>query len=176
IPHTPGLRRRPAKITPTRRPTVDKPDLSRSVAMPEGQGKVSMIDTATNVVLTTIRGNPFPSTMTITPNGAFAYVLDNDGSPEVIDTATHEVTFPFPLDGTIRNGRIAFTPDSLRAYIVSEGNDFVMVLEVATHKAIAVVDVFGGRSTDVAVTGDGRQVWVTQWGDRSSMQRPFVGD
>ncbi len=132
----------------------------QELAMPEGQGKVSVIDTATNTVLTTIPGNPFPSTMTITPSGEFAYVLDNDGSPQVIDTATHDSTFP--LGGLITNGRMAFTPDGLQAYVVSEGSDLIEVFEVATFRLVAVVDVFGGNSTDVAVTRDGRHVCVTQ--------------
>ena len=39
----------------------------QEAAMPDGQGKVSVIDTATSTVITTIRGNPFPSAVTITP-------------------------------------------------------------------------------------------------------------
>jgi YVTN family beta-propeller protein len=154
-------------ITPNGRHVYVATD--HELATAEDQGKVSVIDTATNTVLTSIRGNPFPSTMTITPNGDFAYVLDNDGNPQVIDTATHEVSFP--LEGVISNGRIAFTPDGLHAYVVSEGSDLVQVLEVATHSLVAVVDVFGGHSTDVAVTGDGHQVCVTQRAGKA-LRRP----
>lgn len=155
-------------ITPNGRHVYVATD--HELGMPESQGTVSVIDTATNTVATRIRGNPFPSTMTITPNGDFAYVLDNDGNPQVIDTATHEVTFP--LEGVISNGRIAFTPDGLHAYVVSEGSDLIQVLEVATHRVVAVVDVFGGHSTDVAVTRDGRQVCVTQR-PANALRRPL---
>lgn len=126
------------------------------------EGKVSVIDTASNTLITTIRGNPRPSTVTVTPNGDFVYVLDDDGSPLVIDTATHKARLAEELEGVVTNGRIAFTPDGLHLYAVSEGSDLVQVLEVATGTIVAVVDVFGGRSTDVALSRDGRHVCVTQ--------------
>jgi DNA-binding beta-propeller fold protein YncE len=126
------------------------------------EGKVSVVDTATNTVLTTIRGNPFPSTVTSTPGGDFVYVLDNDGNSQVIDTATHQARFAEELDGVITDGRIGFTPDGLQLYAVSEGSDLVQLVEVASGSVVAVVDVFGGHSTDVAITHDGRHVCVTQ--------------
>jgi YVTN family beta-propeller protein len=139
------------------------------VAMPD-QGKVTVIDTATNAVITTVIGNPFPSAVTITPNGHFAYVLDHGGETEMIDTATHEPAF---LGGLVQGGgRMAFTPDGLHAYVVDDGRDFVEVLEVTTHKLISLVDVFGGHSTDVAVTPDGRHAYVTQSPGKSSDLRP----
>jgi YVTN family beta-propeller protein len=131
------------------------------VDMPN-EGKVSVIDTATNTVLTTIRGNPFPSTVTVTPNGESVYVLDNDGSPQVIDTATHTARFARELEGTVSNGRIVFTPDGLHMYAVSEDSGVVFVLEVATGRPLTAVDVHGGRSTDVAISRDGRHACVTQ--------------
>lgn len=139
------------------------------VAMPD-QGKVSVIDTATNIVIATVIGNSFPSTVAITPNGNFAYVLDHDGNPEMIDTATHEPTF---LGGLIQgSGRMAFTPDGLHAYVVDDGSDLVEVFEVATHRPVTLIDVFGGHSTDVAVTPDGRHAYVTQSPGESSDLRP----
>lgn len=139
------------------------------VAMPEGEGKVTVIDTETRAVVASVRINPFPSAAAITPDGRFVYVLDTDGDPAVIDTATHKRTFP--LAGVISGRRMAFTPDGLHAYVVSDVVDFVEVLEVATHRLVTVVDVFGGLSTDVAVTPDGRRAYVTQRPGKSSEPR-----
>jgi YVTN family beta-propeller protein len=138
------------------------------VAMPEGQGKVSVIDTGTKAVIASFRINPFPGAAAITPDGRSVYVLDTEGDPAVIDTATHEITFPH--GGMILNGRIAFTPDGLQAYVVGEGFEFVEVLDVASHTTVTVVDVFGGTSTDVAVAPDGRRAYVTQRPGHSSAQ------
>lgn len=130
------------------------------LAEPADRGTVSVLDTATGTVTDRIPGSSFPSTLTVTPAGDTVHVLDDDGTPQAIDTATHEVRFP--LAGLVSNGRLAFTPDGTVAYAVSEGSDLVQVLAVPGFRTVAVVDVFGGHSTDVAVTPDGRFAVVTQ--------------
>jgi DNA-binding beta-propeller fold protein YncE len=142
------------------------------VASPEAQGKVSVIETDSKAVIASFRIHPFPGAAAITPDGRSVYVLDTEGDPAVIDTTTHQITFPH--GGTILDGRMAFTPDGLRAFVVSEGSDFVEVLDVASHTTVTVVDVFGGTSTDVAVTPDGRRVYVTQRPGHSSSQRRIL--
>ncbi len=157
-------------ITPNGRHVYVATD--QEVDAPEGQGKVSVIDTATNTVATTVRGNPFPSAVAITPNGDFAYVLDHDGNPQVIDTATHESRFP--LEGVVQgSGRMAFTPDGRHAYVISDADAFVEVLEVATNRLVTILDVFGGLTTDVAVAPDGRQACVTERPGESSSLHPL---
>lgn len=119
-----------------------------------------MIDTASNTVVATVPGNPFPAAVTMMPDGNRVYVLDHDGNTQVIDTATQESTFPrLEVDAT---DRVAFTPDGLLAYFVAENIDSVEVAEVATHRVIAAVDVFGGITTDVTAAPDGRHVYLTQ--------------
>jgi YVTN family beta-propeller protein len=126
----------------------------------DGHGTVSVIETASNTVVTVISGNPFPAAVTVTPDGSFAYVLDNDGNTQVIDTATQEATFP--LLEVDAHERVAFTPDGLLAYFAAENIDSVEVVEVATRRVIAAVDVFGGITTDMAAAPDGRHIYLTQ--------------
>lgn len=73
---------------------------------PEGSssGAVSVIDTGTNTVIARITVNPFPSGVAITPDGRHVYVLNPDGDPALIDTVTHERTFPI---GGLSGGRMA---------------------------------------------------------------------
>jgi YVTN family beta-propeller protein len=147
----------------------------QELAMPEGQGKVSVIDTDSKVVVATLSVDPFPSAAAITPDGRFLYVLETGGTPAVIDTATHERTFPF--ESEIGGGRMAFVPDGRHAYVVDEDVDVIQVLEVATHRVATVIGIFGGRSTDVAVAPDGRHAYVTQRpGTSSEPHRVFVID
>jgi YVTN family beta-propeller protein len=143
--------------------------------MPD-EGQVSVIDTDTNTVVTTIRGNPFPSTVTVTPNGDFVYVLDTEARHQVIDAATHEPTFPHELETLFGGGRISFTPDGLHAYIADENLNHVPVVEVATRQLVGVIDVSGGRSTDVAVSRDGRHVCVTQRSGEGPKRQLWVID
>ena len=108
----------------------------------------------------------------ITPNGRFAYAFDTSGFPAVIDTTTHDVTFPLTI--TSPCGRMAFTPNGLLAYLTS--GDSVEVYDLATHKIVTVIDVFGGNSTDVSVTPNGRHVYVTQRPGEGSGARLLVID
>jgi DNA-binding beta-propeller fold protein YncE len=55
---------------------------------------------------------------------------------------------------------MAFTPNGLFAYVTS--NSTVDVYDLATHKIVTVIDSFGGDSTDVAVTPNGRHAYVSQ--------------
>jgi YVTN family beta-propeller protein len=126
----------------------------------ESQGTVKIIDAKTKAIIASIALSPCESAVAITPDGRFVYVLDSFGfGPAVIDTATHDLTFP--LRTNIACGRMAFTPNGLLAYLFSDG-DFGEVYDLATRKIIAAFDLFGGNSTDVAITPDGRHVYVTQ--------------
>jgi DNA-binding beta-propeller fold protein YncE len=134
-------------------------------------GRVAIVDTATNQVVASLVGSPFPARVTITPDGRFAYVLDTGGNPEVIDIRTHEVTFPLTLQN---NGCIAFTPDGRLAYVGADTTDMLEVLDVVTSRLVTILDVFGGHTTDVAVTPDGRLGLVTQRPGNSATLRPLL--
>ena len=143
------------------------------------RGAVTVIDTAqgavtANVVLTPCQD---PAATAITPDGRFAWVLniglEGDG-PAVIDTTTREMTFPVRTD--VACGRMAFTPDGAFAYLFPATADTGEAFEVATGKFVAAFDTFGGDTTDVAVTPDGRHVYVTQRPGKSAGGRALVID
>src|SRR5262245_42078627 len=80
------------------------PDGTRLYAVSTGgdtdhaKGTVSVIDTATNAVTTTIPGLRFPSAAAIGPNGARLYVANTSGnSVSVINTVTNAVTTTIPV-------------------------------------------------------------------------------
>jgi YVTN family beta-propeller protein len=124
----------------------------------DGQGTVSVIDAEAGDVVARIGVNPFPAAVAIRPDGRFAYVLDHDGDPAVIDTESHERTFPF--DGQLSAFRIAFSPDGARAYAVRDADTLVFAIDVATAALVQVLEV-SGLTTDLAV-GPDRRVYVTQ--------------
>ncbi len=140
-----------------------------------GQGAVKIIDVNTKAIIATVPVSPCESAVTITPDGRFVYVLDSFGfGPAVIDTTTHDLTFP--LRTNIACGRMAITPNGLLAYLVSDDVDSGEVYDLATRKIVTAFDLFGGNSTDVAVTPNGRQAYVTQRPGKSAGGRLLVID
>jgi YVTN family beta-propeller protein len=140
-----------------------------------GPGAVKVIDVNTKAIIATVALSPCESAVAITPDGRFVYVLDSSGfGPAVIDTTTHDLTFPLRTD--IACGRMAFTPNGLLAYLVSDGVDFGEVYDLVTRKIVTAFDLFGGNSTDVAVTPNGRQVYVTQRPGKTAGGRLLVID
>jgi YVTN family beta-propeller protein len=141
-----------------------------------GKGAVKIIDAKTKAIIASIALSPCEeSAPAITPDGRFLYVFDIVGrGPAVIDTTTHDLTFPLRTANTC--GRMAFTPNGRLAYHFSDESDLGEVYDLATGKTIAVFDVFGGQSTDVAVTPNGRNVYVTQRPGESAGGRLLVID
>jgi YVTN family beta-propeller protein len=80
---------------------------------------VSVIDTATNTVTTTIPVGTGPSGVAVTPDGATVYVANQFSSTvTVIDTATNTVTTTIPDVGVSPFG-LAVTPGATSAVSVT---------------------------------------------------------
>ena len=82
-------------------------------------GTVTVIDTATNTVTTTVPGIIAPTGIAFTPNGAFAYVVSpivGVGLASVISTATNTVVATISV-GSGPFG-VAVTPTGDFAYVV----------------------------------------------------------
>jgi YVTN family beta-propeller protein len=88
---------------------------------------VSVIDTASNILATTITVGVQPTGIAVTPDGAPAYVANRgSNSVSVITTATNQVT------GTVQVGLqpigVAVTPDGSRYYVTDKGSNTVSVI------------------------------------------------
>ncbi|MBS0628471.1 MAG: beta-propeller fold lactonase family protein [Verrucomicrobia bacterium] len=97
-------------------------------------GTVSVIDTDTNIVVTTIVVGNSPQAVAISPNGNYAYVTNyNDNSVSVIDTQTYNVINTI-TDSSFNNPLgIAFTPNGTRAYVANNGTTTTSVIsDIAT--------------------------------------------
>src|SRR4051794_26994812 len=98
----------------------------------------------------------------------FAYVTNTgSGTVSVIDTASNTVVAtPAVIGAPIR---AAMTPDGKRAYIASRetaGGAFVSVLDTATNTIVKTIpNVTDFFMSDVAVTKDGKQLYVASSGN-----------
>jgi YVTN family beta-propeller protein/autotransporter-associated beta strand protein len=137
------------------------PDGTRAYVTNQTSNSVSVINTATNTVVTTIAGVSSPGGVAFSPDGTRAYVTNSNivGTVAVIDTATNTVIgAPIPVgNGPVA---VAFSPDGSRAYVTNNGSGNVSIINTATNTVVTTVGV-GTLPTSVAVSPDGTRAYVT---------------
>ncbi|MCK7621873.1 IPT/TIG domain-containing protein [Streptomyces sp. RS10V-4] len=127
-----------------------------------GSSSVSVIDTTTRSVITTIGVTSGPWGVTVSPDGLRAYVACfGVDRVAVIDTATRTITASIP--GLDKPLGLTVSPDGSRLYVASQGGSRVDVISTATDTVIDSVPV-GTGPRNLAVTPDGREVYVTEEG------------
>ena len=116
--------------------------------VPNNNGTVSVIDTKTDTLITTITGGfsrPFCATMS--PDGRLVYVCSQDSSIKVVDTATNTIAASITLPGAIgfigNEGAgpiVAFSRHGDRAYAIASGggvNSTLYVIDTASNTVIS---------------------------------------
>lgn len=101
---------------------------------------VSVIDTATDTVVSTIAVGDYPQGLAVTPDGARVFVANQTaGTVSVIDTVTRAViaTIPTGLAPT----SVAMDPSGALAYVVNNGDDRVSIIDTATLAVSATLQV-----------------------------------
>lgn len=126
-----------------------------------GDGTVSIIDTASNTVVGTITVGSGPFGIDVTPDGKFAYVANNgDGTVSVIDTSTNTVVGTPITVGTAPRG-LAITPDGTAVYVANEGSQDVSVIDVATNTVVQTFGGIGNAPFNLVFSSDGSRVYFT---------------
>jgi YVTN family beta-propeller protein len=129
---------------------------------------VSVIDAAqinnlagTSPVVATIPVGQFPIGVAFTPNGAFAYVANqNSNSVSVINTTTRTAVATVSVG--VNPWGVAITPNGAFAYVTNQASNSVSVINTATNSAVGSVSV-GPNPTGVAITPDGAFAYVTNY-------------
>ncbi|MEU5547731.1 IPT/TIG domain-containing protein [Streptomyces sioyaensis] len=134
------------------------PDGTRAYVANGASNTVNVLDTATNIVTTTITVGVGPRLVAIAPDGAEAYVaVADDALLSVIDTVTNTVTANIPV-GAGATG-VSVTPDGTRLYVANQNASTVSVIDTATNTVTTTIAV-GDAPTGVTVTPDGTHVYV----------------
>ncbi|WP_151447487.1 beta-propeller fold lactonase family protein [Lacisediminimonas profundi] len=124
---------------------------------------VSVIDTSTNTVTTTI-GVSAPFGVAVRPDGKYVYATNYlSSSMSVIDASTNSIVATVTGLGGNPLG-IAITPNGTRAYVTNYRGNSVSVVDTGTNMVVATVTnldpVNGSFPNWPAATPDGTRVYV----------------
>ena len=124
-----------------------------------GDDTISKIDTGTDKVIATMRSEPEPSALTVTPDSELLFSVSarhNTVSAYLVAADT--------LEGTVPVGRnpqgvlIVITPNGPRSYVVNAGSDDIWVLDESAER-VAIVPA-ERHPLAIAATPDGRHALV----------------
>jgi YVTN family beta-propeller protein len=126
---------------------------------------VSVIDTKTNNVVTSIPVGNFPRGMAILPNGNYIYVTNrDDNSVSVIDTTINKVTTNIHVG--IQPYGIAVTPNGKYLYVANSGNSTVSIINTSTNNVITTIEVKSNPQF-IAFSPNGQYVYIDYAHDNS---------
>jgi YVTN family beta-propeller protein len=138
------------------------PDQGTVYVADASSNSVSVINTATNAVVSTIPVGPGPDGIAVTPNGGFVYVANNDANNPASNTVSVISTDANKVIKTITVGPAPFlpkvTPDGSHVY-VSNQNDTISVIDTATNTVSATVTL-SAEATGLTFTPDGAFAYV----------------
>src|SRR3972149_5693129 len=119
-----------------------------------GSGSVSVINTATNTVITTIPVGLTPEQVAVTPNGLFAYVA-NSGSNNVSVIPPASNTAPAPVPVGSGPAGVAITPNGAFVYVSNFASNpgSVSVIATASNTVTTTIPV-EANPVGVAITPD----------------------
>lgn len=127
-----------------------------------GDGTVSVIDTATNTVVATVRVGESPRGIAVSPDGTSVYVANTLGSSiSVLDAQTNVVTATIPV--ALPFG-VAITPDGARLYVVQPNSDIISIIDTSTNTVITTVPT-PRLFRAIAISPDGRFAYLTAMGN-----------
>ncbi len=128
-------------------------------------GTLTVVDTATRVVLTTVTVGANPSGVAVSPDGNRVYIANSGaGTLSVVSTVTNAVTSTITV-GANPVG-VAASPDGLRVYVANGGSASVSVIDAAALTVASTIRV-GGHTTGIAVSDDSTRVLVSNTFDNS---------
>lgn len=128
---------------------------------------VSVIDTDTNTVTATVHVGSHPYGVGVAPDGTKIYVANlYSRTVSVVDTATNNVTTTVDIDNSpyeiVVNptGTKVYVAGTKKGYAAGTDDGFVSIIDTLNNTITATLDIVGGSPVGLAVTPDGKKVYV----------------
>ncbi len=124
---------------------------------------VSVIDTATNTVTTTIAVGDFPDAVAVNPAGTRVYVTNRgDNTVSVVNTTTNTTVATVTVGLDPRG--VVVNPAGTRVYVANNSGNTVSVIDTGSNTVVATVPV-GSFPWGIAINAAGTRVYVANYGD-----------
>lgn len=136
------------------------PDHKTLAVISIGSNSVTFIDTATNKAKGHLYLGRSPHEAFFTPDGSELWVsVRGENYVAIVDAATMKETSRI----TVANGpgMVMFRPDGKYAFVCSSFEPILSVVDVKSHAVVATVKQPSPFSPNIAVSADGREVWLT---------------
>ena len=114
---------------------------------------VSIIDTASTSVVTTLPVGSGPAGVAVTLNGRFAYVANQlSNSVSVISAASNTIVATIPVASFPRE--VAITPDGAFAYVTGSAGSTISVIATATNTVVNAIPISSPFMIALAPSGN----------------------
>jgi gliding motility-associated-like protein len=125
-----------------------------------GDGTISVINVATNMIVSTITPPHDPFCVCISPDGSKAYIGCSGGTSTVtvINTLTNAILNTIPVSSSGESTGITVSPDGTMLYVANYVDNTVSAVTIATG-AVDVIPV-GQYPYGIAISPDGSKVYV----------------
>lgn len=122
--------------------------------------KLSVIDTGTNTLITSISVGTAPQGMAVTLDGTKTYVTNGaSNTVSVIDNISNTVVTTIPV-GTLPLS-VVISSDNARAYVCNQDSDTISVINVSTNTVTTTITLAAGTSpSGLALTPNGAELYV----------------
>jgi gliding motility-associated-like protein len=131
----------------------------------ERSNNVSVINTATDAVVSTIPVGSNPLWVSVSPDGSFVYVANySSNTISAINSATNAVVATIPV-GTNPIG-VVVSPDGSKVYVANNGSNTISVINTATDAVTSTISV-GSKPEGISVSPDGSLLYVVNGNDNN---------
>jgi YVTN family beta-propeller protein len=130
----------------------------------QGSNSVSVIDTASNAVVATVKVDDRPLGLAVNPSGT-RVIVSNSDNYSIIDTAANTVVATIGQGG-VPTG-VAMDPARARVYVANLWFGTVYAHDMTNNDLVAELYTGGEVPTSVAANAIGSRVYVGNWGSYS---------
>jgi len=134
-----------------------------TVGAPGQKGKMLMVDPYTGMTQRVIVVGEAPTSVTVTPDNKFAYVVNSKSGNVTVVDLSRGVAIGVLAVG-VAPQQCAVTPDGKRVLVSNAGSDTVSVIDVENQRLSGYVRV-GNAPYGLAVTPDSKTCYVSNRGD-----------